>query len=95
MKDQVSGAGPRNISEILTQSRLSPLARRVSVKRLALAGQGARAWKLTQLVSTTENRWSVVESTGKYLEEADWNIAILERKGLAKIAASSVDSCSV
>ena len=33
MKDHASGAGPRNISEILTQSRLSGLARRVSADR--------------------------------------------------------------
>lgn len=72
-----SGAGPKNISEIFTQSRLSPLAKSVSAQEMS--NSICKHWTgRTQLVASFERRGSVIEPARKNLQEADRHIAVLE-----------------
>jgi hypothetical protein len=75
----VSGARPRNISDILTQSWLLGLAKSVSTSsvssvRLTLVSLPGR----TEFVTTLKSRRTLVHARGKPLEQADGDVAVLK-----------------
>lgn len=86
----VSGAGPRNISETLTQSWLFGLARSVSafcaLARLPPPPAGGR----TEFVTAPESWGTLVDPRGKSLEQADRDVTVLERECFAEVAARLV-----
>lgn len=100
MKDQDSGAGPKNISDILTQSRLSPLASNVSAEMNECWyfedwPFRARRAERTEVIAPAEEGRAVVNSSWKVFEQADRHVTVLERERLAEVPARRIHTCRV
>jgi hypothetical protein len=93
VKTKRSGAGPKNISEILTHVWLLLLASKVSVETSGFSIDGIEQEKMvsrTKFIPATVRRRSIVQLARKPLEEADGDVAVLERERFAKISPSRI-----
>jgi hypothetical protein len=94
-----SGAGPRNISDIFTQSRLSPLARSVSFRDELVSDllnvKEASQKAPTELVAPAEERGAVVNPRREAFENPNGDVAVMEGQCLAEIAARGVDTSCI
>jgi len=87
-----SGAGPRNISLILTQSLLLLLAKSVSDKetQIRTISDPAALSVLTQVIPAVIRRRALVDFAWQALQKANGYVPIRERKRFAQEAAGVV-----